>query len=108
MGCNCKTVKKVEKFIKTTNGVKEVEKKGIKFWLGVLLENIGKIFDVIVLIILSIIICPLVCIMLILSYIFRGRLSLRLPNYMFNVYKQAEKEIREKEEREKNGEKLSN
>ena len=103
MGCNCKNINKVDKFIKETNGIKPIQKKGISYWKEVFFENIEKVFNGLLVICLLLIICPLICLLLILSFIFKGRFIIPLPPFIFKILKKAEKKIKEEQEKEKNG-----
>ena len=107
MGCNCKSVNKVEKFIKDINGIKTVEKKGIEYWKDILLTNLEKMLNGILVILLLIVICPIICLVLILSFIFKGRFVIPLPPFMFKILKKADKKIKEDIEKQKNEQELS-
>lgn len=103
MGCNCKKVDKIDRFIRETNGIKKIEKKGFQYWKEVIGESIENMINGFLVILLLIIICPLICFILILSYILKGRFIVPLPKFMFKILKKAEQKIKEEQVKNANG-----
>ena len=76
MGCNCKQVEKLQK---TQLFATKNEKIGVLNRLNTMGINF---FNKLIVLLLFVILTPIVIVVLILSYLFKGRLMLPLPKFM--------------------------
>ncbi len=79
MGCNCKKAQRIEKkfpeFAK-----KNFNKKGVKYLFNLIKDFFDKILGACFIFIVGVILMPIIIYMLIHSFLFKGQMTITLPN----------------------------
>jgi uncharacterized membrane protein len=79
MGCNCKKAQRIEKKYPEFSK-KELNKKGINKILNIIKNIINRLIGTVIIILLCLILLPIIFVIIIYSFMFNGKMSLKLPN----------------------------
>lgn len=87
MSCNCKA-NKLNKIINNNNNTNNYEKKGTKFIIRNIIDNLSNFFGKLLICLIVILLMPFIIIYTVLSLIFKESLGMKIPKGLKNKLKE--------------------